>query len=344
MLFKRDDIGIDLGTATVLIYVKGKGIVLREPSVVAQNTETGEVLGVGYDAQKMLGRAPGNISVIRPLRDGVISDYNVTITMLKNFMKKALPHRSLLRPRVVICVPSGVTDVEQRAVRQAADDLKVKQVHVIEEPRAAAIGANMDISRPYGNMVVDIGGGTTDIAVLSMGDCVISESLKIAGDKMDEAIVKYMKRKNNLLIGDRTAEMLKINIGTAYPRSETLYTDVMGRNLLTGLPKNITVSSEEIREALGECLDMIINGIYRVLDATPPELAADIYDNGIVLTGGGSLLFGLDKLLTNTFKLNCYVAEDAISCVALGAGKFLDNLQYSNPESSVYDYTRPTNT
>jgi len=342
MFFKRQDVGIDLGTATVLIYVKGKGIVLREPSVVAQNIETGEILGVGYDAQKMLGRAPGNISVIRPLRDGVISDYEVTLTMLKIFMKKALPKRSLFHPRVMICVPSGVTDVEQRAVRAAAHDLKAKQVHVIEEPLAAAIGANIDIFRPCGNMVVDIGGGTTDIAILSLGSSVISESLKIAGDKMDEAIVKYMKKKNNLLIGERTAEMLKINIGTAYPRSETLYTDVMGRNLLTGLPKSITVSSEDIREALTENLDMIINAIYRVLDATPPELAADIFDNGIVLTGGGSLLFGLDKLLSNTFKLNCYVADDAISCVALGTGKCLDNIQYSDPESSVYDYTKPS--
>jgi len=342
MLFKRQDVGIDLGTATVLIYVKGRGIVLREPSVVAWDNNTKEIRGVGYDAQKMLGRAPGNVSVMRPLRDGVISDYLVTLDMLQLFLKKALPKRTFFHPRVMVCVPSGVTEVEQRAVREAVYKLGAKQVYVIEEPLAAAIGANIDIFRPCGNMVVDIGGGTTDIAVLSLGSSVVSESIKCAGDKMDEAIVKYMKKKNNLLIGERTAEMLKINIGTAYPRSETLYTDVMGRNLLTGLPKSITVSSEDIREALTECLDTIINSIYRVLDTTPPELAADIYDNGILLTGGGSLLFGLDKLLTNTFKLNCYVAEDAISCVALGTGKCLDNLDFSDPNSSVYDYKKTT--
>lgn len=320
------DIGIDLGTANVLIYCKGKGIVLREPSVAAVDKGTGAVKGVGIEAQRMLGRTPGNIIAVRPLRNGVISDDMVTLKMLQMFILKWRGRKSLKNARVMVCVPSGATDVEQRAVKKVAYDLGAKEVFVIEEPRAAAIGAGIDVSRPRGSMIVDIGGGTTDIAVISMGQCVISSSLKIAGDKMDEAIVRYIKRKHNLLIGERTAELLKINIGTAFPRSETLYTEINGRNLLTGLPKTITVSSEEMRLAMSENLNTLVQGVHSVLERTPPELAADIYVNGICMTGGGSLLFGLDKLFSETFHVNCYIAEDPLSCVALGAGACLDHL------------------
>lgn len=331
MLFKRQDIAIDLGTATVLIYVKGKGIVLREPSVVAIDTESGQVQGVGFEAQRMLGRAPESIEVLRPLRDGVISDGDVTQQMLELFMKKAVPKRSLFKPRIIMCVPSGVTDVEQRSVLGAAQRLGAKNAYIMEEAKAAAIGANIDINQPRGTMIVDIGGGTTDIALLSLGGCVMSASVKSAGNKMDGDIVKYMRKKHNLLIGERTAEMLKINIGSAWPRSETLYSEVMGRNLLTGLPKSIEVSSEEIHEALQDSFDRIISGILSVLDDAPPELAADIIESGIVLTGGGSLLLGLDKLVSSVTGVNCFVADDAVSCVALGAGKCLDNLDYYDP-------------
>ena len=327
-MFKRHDIAIDLGTATVLIYIKDKGIVLREPSVVALDTETGTVQGVGFEAQRMLGRAPERISVVRPLKDGVISDCDITQAMLEMFMKKVLPHRGLFRPRIIMCVPSGVTDVEQRSVLGAAQRLGAKFSYVMEESRAAAIGANIDINKPHGSMIVDIGGGTTDIALLSLGSSVISRSVKVAGNKMDDDIVKYMRRKHNLLIGERTAEMLKINIGSAWPRSEPLTYEVMGRNLLTGLPKSIEVSSEEISESLQDSFDRILAAIHSVLDEAPPELAADIIESGIVLTGGGSLMLGLDKLISSNFGVNCYVADDAPSCVALGAGKCLDNLDY----------------
>ncbi len=332
MLFKRQDIAIDLGTATVLIYVKGKGIVLREPSVVAVDTETGKVQGVGYEAQRMLGRAPESITVVRPLKDGVISDCDITQDMLELFMRKALPRRGLLRPRIIMCVPSSVTDVEQRSVLGAAQRLGAKCSYVMEEPRAAAIGANIDINRPHGVMIVDIGGGTTDIALLSLGSSVISTSIKVAGNQFDDDIVKYMRRKHNLLIGERTAEMLKMNIGSAWPRSETLYSEVMGRNLLTGLPKSIKVSSVEVQEAMQDSFDRILAEIHKVLDEAPPELAADIIESGIVLTGGGALILGLDKYISSTFGVNCFVAEDAVSCVVLGAGKCLDNLDYLDPE------------
>ncbi len=335
MFFKRQDIAIDLGTSTVLIYVKGKGIVLREPSVVAIDADTGKVQGVGFEAQRMLGRTPEAITVIRPLKDGVISDCDVTQDMLELFMKKAVPRRSLFRPRIIICVPSGVTDVEQRSVLGTAQRLGAKSSYIMEEARAAAIGAKIDIEKPHGTMIVDIGGGTTDIALISLGSTVISTSIKVAGNKMDDDIVKYMRRKHNLLIGERTAEMLKINIGTAWPRSETLYSEVMGRNLLTGLPKSIEVSSEEIQEALQDSFDAILAQIHKILDTAPPELAADIIESGIVLTGGGSLMLGLDKLISSTFGVNCYVADDAVSCVALGAGKCLDNLDYLDPEDAL---------
>ena len=331
MLFKRQDIAIDLGTATVLIYVKGKGIVLREPSVVAVDSETGVVQGVGFEAQRMLGRAPENITVVRPLRDGVISDGEITQQMLELFMKKAVPKRGLLKPRIIMCVPSGVTDVEQRSVLGAAQRLGAKSTFIMEEPKAAAIGANIDINKPHGSMIVDIGGGTTDIALLSLGGCVVSTSIRVAGNKMDDAIVKYMRKKHNLLIGERTAEMLKINIGSAWPRTEPLTYEVMGRNLLSGLPKSIEVTSEEIQEALQDSLDSIIAEIRKVLDEVPPELAADIIESGIVLTGGGAMLLGFDKLISSVTGVNCYVAEDAVSCVALGAGKCLDNLDYYDP-------------
>ena len=336
MLFKRQDIAIDLGTASVLIYVKDKGIVLREPSVVAVDKDTQRAVGVGFEAQKMLGRAPEAITVIRPLKDGVISDCDVTQQMLEMFMKKAVSRKSLLRPRIIICVPSGVTDVEQRSVLGAAKRLGAKSAYIMEEAKAAAIGADIDIQQPHGSMIVDIGGGTTDIAVLSLGNSVLSTSIKVAGNKMDEAIVKYIRRKHNLLIGDRTAEMLKINIGTAWPRKEVLTSEVMGRNLVTGLPKSITVTSEEITEALQECFDRILTEIHNILDQTPPELAADIIESGIVLTGGGSMMFGFDKLISSTFGINCFVAEDAVSCVALGAGRCLANLDYADPDEPLF--------
>lgn len=329
MFFSKPlDIGIDLGTASVLIYCRGKGIVLREPSVAAVDSDTGRVVGVGYDAQKMIGRTPGNMQAVRPLRNGVISDFNITLEMLEQFLQKWHNKPHIRNARVMICVPSGVTAVEQRAVRRVALRLGARSVTMIEEPIAAAIGAGLDISHPRGVMVVDIGGGTTDIAIVSLGRCVVSESLKIAGDKMNEAIVRFLKNRHNLLVGERTAEMLKINIGTAYPRQETLRAEVMGRNLLTGLPKSVELTSEDIRSALSDCLSDILEGAHRVLENAPPELAADIIDSGICLTGGGSLLFGMDKFFTENFHINCYVADDAVSCVALGTGKCLDNMDF----------------
>ena len=328
--YRSVDVGIDLGTASVLIYCKGKGIVLREPAVAAVDRNTGQIKGVGIEAQRMLGRTPGNIEAVRPLKNGVISDDAITLKMLQMFILKWRKRKSLKNARVMVCVPSGITDVEQRAVKKVAYDLGAKEVFVLEEPRAAAIGAGLDISQPRGCMVVDIGGGTTDIAVISMGQCVVSASLKVAGDKMDDAVVRYIKKKHNLLIGERTAELIKINIGTAFPRSETLYTEVNGRNLLTGLPKTITVSSEEIRQALSENINSLMQGVHSVLEKTHPELAADIYVNGICMTGGGSLLFGLDKLFSETFRVNCYIADDPLSCVALGAGVCLDQLSSSD--------------
>lgn len=330
--FKRQDIAIDLGTATVLIYVKGKGIVLREPSVVAIENDTNRVVGVGFEAQKMLGRTPENITVVRPLKDGVIFDCDITEQMLTMFMRKAVPNRGIFRPRIIVCVPSGVTDVEQRSVLGTVRRLGAKSAFIMEEAKAAAIGANIDIQQPHGTMVVDIGGGTTDIAIISLGNTVLSTSVKIAGNKMDEAIVKYIRRKYNLLLGERTAELLKINIGSAWARNESLSSEVMGRNLMTGLPKSITVTSEEITDALQECFDGILTAAKGILDNTPPELAADIIESGIILTGGGSLMFGMDKLFSETFGVSCYVADDAISCVALGAGACLDNLDYANPD------------
>ena len=319
------DIGIDLGTATVIAYVKGKGIVLREPSVVAVDNNTGEVLAVGKEARRMLGRTPGNIVATRPLRDGVISNYTVTEKMLKYFINKVCG-KFIFAPRIMICIPSKVTEVEKKAVIDAASQAGARKVYLIEEPIAAAIGAGIDISKPCGNMVVDIGGGTTDIAVISLGGSVVSESLKIAGDKLDEAIVKYIKKKHNVMIGERTAEDLKINIGCVYPKIQDMEMDVRGRDLITGLPKTITIHSSEMLEALIEPAMMIVDSVHSVLEKTPPELAADISDRGIYMTGGGCLVDGLDKLIQAKTGINVMIAQEAISCVALGTGKALDNL------------------
>jgi rod shape-determining protein MreB len=324
------DIGIDLGTASVLIYVKGKGIVLNEPSVVAIDKNTDKILAVGEEARKMLGRTPGNIVAIRPLRDGVISDYHVTEKMLKYFLNKVYANSffKLFKPRVMICVPSGVTEVEKRAVEDAAVQAGARKTYLIEEPIAAAIGAGIDITKACGSMVVDIGGGTTDIAVISLGGTVVSSSIKIAGDKFDEAIVRYMRKKYSIMIGERTAEELKINIGTVFPRPQEISMDVRGRNLVSGLPKTITISSSELMEALEEPVSSVIEAVHSVLERTPPELAADISDRGIVMTGGGSLVYGFDKLLQHKTGINVVIADDAVSCVATGTGRTLDHLDY----------------
>lgn len=317
------DIGIDLGTSSVLIYIKGQGIVLKEPSVVAIDRNTNEVIAVGEKARKMLGKAPSNINVVRPLREGVISDYNVTELMLKHFIKQVIGNSSR-RPRIAVCVPSEVTEVEKKAVKDATKDAGAREVFVIEEPIAAAIGSGIDITRACGSMIVDIGGGTTDIAVISLGGAVVKSSLKIAGDNFDEAIIKYIRKKYNVLIGEKSAEELKVNIGTVYKRSASVNMDIRGRNLVTGLPNVINVTSEEIYEALKESSIMIIETIHKVLEQTPPELAADIYERGIVLTGGGALIYGLDKAIKDATGIEVVLAEDALSCVALGTGQYID--------------------
>jgi len=323
--FGGKDVGIDLGTANTLVFIKGKGIVLREPSVVAVNNLTGEVLAVGHEARRMLGRTPGNIVATRPLRDGVISDYTVTERMLKYFIHK-IGGKFLFAPRIMICIPSQVTEVEKKAVIDAASNAGARKVYLIEEPIAAAIGAGIDISKPSGNMIVDIGGGTTDIAVISLGGSVVSSSIKIAGDKFDEYIVKYIKRRHNVIIGERTAEELKVNVGCVFPKFQDMEMDVRGRDLSTGLPKTITVYSSEMMEALEEPAMKIVEAVHAVLEKTPPELAADISDKGIYMTGGGCLIDGLDRLLQEKTGINVMIAEDAISCVAKGTGKALDNL------------------
>lgn len=319
------DIGIDLGTATVIAFVKGKGIVLREPSVVAIDNNTKEVKAVGGEARRMLGRTPGNIIAIRPLREGVISDYTVTEKMLKYFINK-ICGKFIFAPRIMICIPSQVTEVEKKAVVDAASQAGARKVFLIEEPIAAAIGAGIDISKPCGNMVVDIGGGTTDIAVISLGGSVVSTSLKVAGDKFDEAIVKYIKKKHNVIIGERTAEDLKINVGCVYPKIQDSEMDIRGRDLSTGLPTTLTIRSSEMLEALIEPAMQIVDAVHSVLEKTPPELAADISDKGIYMTGGGCLVDGLDKLLQEKTGINVMIAQDTVSCVALGTGKALDNL------------------
>lgn len=323
MFSLRSDIGIDLGTASVLVYIKGKGVVLQEPSVVARDNNTGKLLAVGEEARHMLGKTPGNIVAIRPLKDGVISDYETTERMLKHFINNAMG-RKLLRPRIIVCVPSGVTEVEKRAVIDASNRAGAVKTYLIEEPIAAAIGAGIDITRPDGHMIIDMGGGTTDIAVISLGGIVVSRSIKVAGDKFDEAIMRYMRKKFSLLIGERTAERMKINIGTAYKREKEIFMDVRGRNLVTGLPTTLKVGSSNMEEALREPVTAIADAVHTVLEKTPPELAADISEKGMIMTGGGSLLYGLDKLISQRTGTEAKIIEEPISAVAKGTGKALE--------------------
>ena len=320
------DIGIDLGTASILVYIRGKGVVLKEPSVVAFDRDTNKIKAIGEDARLMLGRTPGNIVAVRPLRQGVISDYTVTEKMMKYFIQKALGKRTFRKPRIAVCVPSGVTEVEKKAVEDATYQAGAREVSIIEEPIAAAIGAGIDISKPCGNMIVDIGGGTSDIAVISLGGTVVSASIKIAGDDFDEAIVRYMRKKHNLLIGERTAEEIKIKIGTCFRRPENITLDIRGRNLVTGLPKTVTVTSDETEEALREPASQVCEAVHSVLERTPPELAADIADRGIVLTGGGALLHGLEELLEEKTGITTMTAEDPLRAVAIGTGKYIELL------------------
>ena len=321
------DIGIDLGTASVLVYAKGKGVVLKEPSVVAFDRDTTKIKAIGEEARLMLGSTPGNIVAVRPLRQGVISDYTVTEKMLSYFINRTVGKSIFGRkPRISVCVPSGATEVEKKAVEDATYQAGAREVSIIEEPVAAAIGAGIDIAKPCGNMIVDIGGGTADIAVISLGGVVVSTSIKVAGDDFDEAIVRYMRKKHNLLIGERTAEDIKINIGTVYKRPENATMDVRGRNLVTGLPKTVTVTSEETEEALREPAYQIVDAVHNVLERTPPELAADISDRGIVLTGGGSLIQGLEELIESKTGINTMTAEDPLTAVAIGTGKYIEFL------------------
>ena len=328
------DIGIDLGTASVLVYVKGKGVVLKEPSVVAFDRNTNKIKAIGEEARLMLGRTPGNIVAVRPLRQGVISDYTVTEKMLSYFISRTVG-KSLFgrKPRISVCVPSGATEVEKKAVEDATYQAGAREVSIIEEPVAAAIGAGIDISKPCGNMIVDIGGGTADIAVISLGGTVVNTSIKIAGDDFDEAIVRYMRKKHNLLIGERTAEDIKIKIGTTYPLVEEEKMEVRGRNLVTGLPKTVTVTSSETEEALREPAYQIVDAVHNVLERTPPELAADISDRGIVLTGGGSLIQGLEELIEEKTGINTMTAEDPLTAVAIGTGKYIEYLADDDKKS-----------
>lgn len=327
MLSFGEDIGIDLGTASVLVYVKGKGLVLYEPSVVAIDKNSGQVIAVGEEARRMLGRTPGNIVAIRPLKEGVIADYDVTEKMLRYFISKALEKKFFFKPRVMIGIPSGVTSVEERAVKQAAISAGAKEAFLIEEPLAAALGADLDIGKANGSMVVDIGGGTTDVAVLSLGGMVVSKSIRVGGDKIDEAIVRHMRRYHNLMIGERTAEEVKIEIGTACPEiREKDSLDIRGRDLVSGLPKNFSITAQEAYEAIKEPLEAILGASKEVLEKTPPELSADIMNKGIIMTGGGALLHGLDKYMAQETNLPVHVAENPIQCVALGTAKALENL------------------
>ena len=323
------DLAIDLGTANTCVYVKGQGLVLREPSVVAVKKDSRgnkEVLAVGHDAKLMLGRVPGNIEAIRPMKDGVIADFEVTEAMLRHFIAKVHKSRRLVRPRIMVCVPTGITQVEKRAVKESAQSAGAREVYLIEEPMAAAIGADLPIQDPIANMVVDIGGGTTEVAVISLAGIVYSRSVRVGGDKMDEAIMTHVKRKYNMLIGETTSEDIKIKIASAYPLAEEETMEIKGRDLVTGIPKNIPITSEEIRKAISEQVDTIVQAVRIALEQTPPELAADIVDRGIVLTGGGALLKGLDQLLREETKLPITVVEDPLSTVVMGTGKALDNI------------------
>lgn len=325
MFFARD-IGIDLGTANVLIYVKGKGIVLNEPSVVAIDQHTKRVLAVGEEAWRMVGRTPGHIVAIRPLKDGVIADFDITEAMLKHFLSKLNLKGWFAKPRILICCPTNITSVERKAIKEAAEKSGGKKVYLEEEPKVAAIGAGMDIFQPSGNMVIDIGGGTTDVAVLSMGDIVTSASIKVAGDKFDQEILNYIKREYKLLIGERTAEEIKINIATVFPNARDEAMDIRGRDLVTGLPRTITIRSGEIEKALRETVYTIVQTAKSVLERTPPELSADIIDRGVFLTGGGALLHGIDQLLAQQLKVPVFIAENPMDCVAIGTGLMLDNI------------------
>jgi rod shape-determining protein MreB len=321
------DIGIDLGTATILVYIKGQGIVLNEPSVVAKDLDSGRILAIGEEARRMIGRTPGNIVAVRPLRDGVIADYENTEQMLRYFIEKVAGKALFFKPRIMVCVPSGVTTVEKRAVLEAAIQAGAKETYLIEEPLAAALGAGLDIAEPCGAMVVDIGGGTTDVAVLSLGGIVVSSSIRIAGDMFDDSIIRYMRKEQKLMIGERTAEDIKIKIGTAFPELRKESMEVRGRDLVSGMPKTVVVTSAEIRTALAEPIGLIVDCVKNVLERTPPELASDIIDRGIVMTGGGAMLHGLDILLTKQTNIPCHLAEDPTSCVARGTGIALDSLE-----------------
>lgn len=321
------EVGIDLGIANVLVYIKNKGIVLEEPSVVAVNKDTEEILAVGEEARQMLGRTPANIVAVKPLRDGVISDYDITEKMLKYFIRKSCGSSRFFKPRIMVCVPSGVTEVEKRAVREAATQAGGKTVYLIEEPVAAAIGAGLDISKPDGVMVIDVGGGTTDIAVIALGGIVASQSVKVAGDKFDESIVRYMRRNHKLYIGERTSEDLKKKLGTAAPREETLVAECRGRDLVSGLPKVVEITSEEIMDALEEPLYTICEACHSVLEQTPPELSADITNSGIMLTGGGAYLYGLDRRIAARTGMDVHIAENPEQCVAIGTGKALNVIE-----------------
>lgn len=320
------DIGIDLGTATTLVYVRGRGIMIREPSVVAQEKESGKILKVGEEARRMIGRTPGNIVAVRPLRDGVIADYDITEVMLRYFIEKVSPKPRLFRPQIVVSIPSGVTSVEKRAVLEAAMQAGAKQTYLIEETMAAAVGAGINVFEASGNMIVDVGGGTTGISIISLGGVVVSESLRIGGDKFDEAIIKYIKKMYNLMIGERTAEEIKLEIGSAYPEGAGKSLEIRGRDLVTGLPRTIAFTSADSFQAMSEPITAIIDGIKSVLERTPPELASDIVDKGIILTGGGSLLNGFTKLLREETGIPIHLAEDPLSCVVLGAGKLLESI------------------
>ncbi len=324
-MFSRD-IGIDLGTANVLIYVKGRGIVLNEPSVVAMETKTNRALAVGEEARRMVGRTPGNIVAIRPLRDGVIADFEITEIMLKYFINKINVKGLLAKPRILICTPTNITSVEQKAIREAAEKSGGKTIYLEEEPKVAAVGAGMDIFQPSGNMVIDIGGGTTDIAVLSMGDIVTASSIRMAGDKFDQEILNYIKKEYKLLIGERTAEDIKIGVATVFPGSRQEEITIRGRDMVTGLPKTLTITSNEIQKALEEPVSNIVQAAKNVLERTPPELSADIIDRGVILTGGGALLHGIDQLLAEELKVPVVIAENPMTCVAEGTGKMLEHL------------------
>ena len=337
-LFDTSDIGIDLGTSSTLVYVKGKGIVLKEPSVVAVERVTGRIVAIGEEARKMMGRAPANILVVRPLRDGVISNFDVTARMLRYFFQKVVGTRLLYKPRAVVCVPSGVTEAEKRCVIEASDEAGARYTYLIEEPIAAAIGAGIDINEPKGHMVLDIGGGTTDIAVIAYGATVLSDSIKMAGDKFDEALRRYMKRKHNIYIGERNAEDIKIAYGRAHAEKEQRIIEVRGRNVTTGLPEAVPIGTNEMVDALNEPLSAIMERVRGLFERTPPELATDIAETGIVVTGGGALLAGFDRYVTERTNVPCRIAEDPISCVALGTGRVLEDFQKYN--AAIYDYRR----